>query len=42
MSIPFFPFLKQLSSSFDIRDNESTSNTFDVLDDSMPIVKGIY
>ena len=37
-----FPFLKQLSSPFDTRDDESTSTTFDVLDDSIPIVKGIY
>jgi len=28
--------------TFDIRDDESTSTTFDVLDDSIPIVKGIY
>jgi len=26
---------------FDIRDDESTSTTFDVLDDSIPIVKGV-
>ena len=38
----FFPFLKQLSSPFDIRDDESTPPTVDVLDDSIPIVKGIY
>ena len=37
-----FPFLKQLSAPFDIRDDESTSTTFDVLDDYIPIVKGIY
>ena len=43
MSSLFFLFLKQLSSRpFDIRDDESTSTTFDVLDDSIPIVKGIY
>jgi hypothetical protein len=42
MSSLFFPFLKQLLSLFDIRDDENTSTTFGVLDDSIPIVKGIY
>ncbi len=37
-----FSFLNQLPSPFDIRDDESTATTFDVLDDSIPIVKGIY
>jgi len=30
-----------LALSFDNRDDESTSTTFDVLDDSIPIVEGI-
>jgi hypothetical protein len=41
MSSLFFPFLKQLSLPFDIRDDESTSTTFGVLDDSIPIVEGV-
>ncbi len=36
-----FPFLKQLSSPFDIRDDKSSSTTFDILDDSIPIVEGV-
>jgi hypothetical protein len=30
-----------LALTFDIRDDESTSTTFDVLDDSIPIVEGV-
>ena len=30
-----------LALPFDIRDDESTSTTFDVLDDSIPIVEGV-
>ena len=30
-----------LALPFGIRDDESTSNTFDVLDDSIPIVEGV-
>jgi len=30
-----------LALPLDIRDNESTSTTFDVLDDSIPIVEGV-
>ena len=30
-----------LELTFDIRDDESTSTTFDVLDDSIPIVEGV-
>jgi len=32
---------KPLELTFDIRDDESTSTTFDVLDDSIPIVEGV-
>ena len=32
---------KPLELPFDIRDDESTSTTFDVLDDSIPIVEGV-
>ncbi len=32
---------KTLELTFDIRDDESTSTTFDVLDDSIPIVEGV-
>ena len=31
---------KSLDLTFDIRDDESTSTTFDVLDDSIPLVEG--
>ena len=31
-----------LALPFDIRGDESTSTTFDVLDDSIPVVKGIH
>ena len=32
---------KPLDLTFDIRDDESISTTFDVLDDSIPIVEGV-
>ena len=32
---------EQLALPFDIRDDENTSTTFDVLDDSIPIVEGL-
>ena len=41
MSSLLFPFLKQLSSPFDIRNGENSSTTFDVLDNSIPIVEGV-
>jgi hypothetical protein len=40
MSIPT-AFNQPLELTFDIRDNESTSTTLDVLDDSIPIVEGV-
>ena len=39
MNIPIMNEL--LALHFDIRDDESTSTTFDVLDDSIPIVEGV-
>jgi len=39
MKLPIMNVL--LALPFDIRDDESTSITFDVLDDSIPIVEGI-
>ena len=32
---------KPLELTFDTRDDENTSTTFDVLDDSVPIVEGV-
>ena len=40
MSIPITPS-KPLELTFDIRDDESSSTIFDVLDDSIPIVEGV-
>ena len=40
MSIPT-TLNQPLELKFDIRDDESTSTTFDVLDDSIPIVEGV-
>ena len=40
MSIPT-TFNQSLELTFDIRDNESTSTTLDVPDDSIPIVEGV-
>jgi hypothetical protein len=39
MSIPTMN--QPLESNFDIRDDESTSTTFDILDDHIPIVEGV-
>jgi hypothetical protein len=39
MKLPIM--IEPLAIPYDIRDNESTSTTFDVLGDSIPIVEGV-